>query len=305
MASTQSSFGYEGILEDLERALGFCSSLGLTEEASEGRFLDYRGRLQRLVEVVTRARAGSELSSEEHAHLESETVRYRMAVSEALEFGQLIPFLKTRPQTQVRRRLRKVLAGPSLPSEEDPVSNEARNIQFELFLASQIWKAGFQPELGEHPDVKVHIEEFDFLIECKRLYSVARLGDRIQDAGVQLRHDLESHPQSGRGLVAISLSRVMNPTDEAPLIASADAGRAALEAWLSTVSEHAAPFYWKLIEESVAVGAIFHTASGFSNTATGRFDHGNFFVGEVYVPPGAAYKPALNRLLGGLEQLAH
>ena len=97
----------------------------------------------------------------------------------------------------------------------------------------------------------------------------------------------------------------MNPSDAAPKIASADAGRAELEAWLSMVARQAAPYYGDLFARSIAVGAIFHGASGFSNVATGRFDRGNFFVGEVYVPVGASYKAALEKLLVSLERLAH
>jgi hypothetical protein len=45
---------YEEILKGLTDALGFCSSLGLTNLAEKGRFSHYRRRIEQLIRIVRR-----------------------------------------------------------------------------------------------------------------------------------------------------------------------------------------------------------------------------------------------------------
>jgi hypothetical protein len=63
-----------------------------------------------------------------------------VALAESQEIGAMLPFLRMCPPQALVSRLKTVLAGPELPSEEDQASNQARNIQFELWFANTLWR---------------------------------------------------------------------------------------------------------------------------------------------------------------------
>ncbi len=122
------SVPYTSILTDLASALDFCGSLGL--RARTGRFGQYERDVRRVVNALARGIAN--LSDREKAELNHP--RYRVAVSEALEFADMLPYLKTCRPGDVCSKLKKVLDGPPMPDEEKATSNEARNYQFELLF---------------------------------------------------------------------------------------------------------------------------------------------------------------------------
>src|SRR5205814_2317636 len=125
-----------------------------------------------------------------------------------------IPFLRACRPRELIPKVRALLAGPELPSEEDQASNQARNIQFELWLAGTLWQVGVQVELAE-PDIRCKLAEGTVLFACKRLFSVKKLIRRINEATEQLRRSLDHVPQAASwGFIAISLSRVMRKVDQ-------------------------------------------------------------------------------------------
>lgn len=171
---------YEHILQNLNQTLAFCESIGLGDIADRSRFADYRRCIERLIESLRMRPVPREI--EEHQH------EYRVALEESMQFGNLLPYFQQCDCTLVCRKLKDCLSGLSLPSDESPTSNQARNIQFELLLASTLQQAGFETVLGEHPDLKCKVDNTWFFFECKRPYSTetATLKKRIHEASKQL-----------------------------------------------------------------------------------------------------------------------
>jgi hypothetical protein len=101
-----------------------------------------------------------------------------------------------------------------LPGAEDPNSNAARSILFELNMAARLRHAGIHPQLGEHPDVRCELAGKTVFIECKRPFMETTLGENIEDAANQLLTHLESVPDAV-GMIAVSLSKALNPAYQA------------------------------------------------------------------------------------------
>ena len=134
---------FEILLAALEDVFTFCRSLGLSPEA--GRFGEYQKILFEMHEIVT--------SDPGTFPARTRDPGYRVTVSETMDIIEILPYLRTCNPDAVRPKLRVVLGGPVLPSDEGPDSNEPRNIEFELRFAWLLHCAGFDPKLGEHPDV--------------------------------------------------------------------------------------------------------------------------------------------------------
>ncbi len=262
---------FSDILLYLGEFFELCQDLGLHAEAEAGRFGVYRSRIGQLNGEIDRLRAG-EAEMPVFKKLAADLPRYLVALAESQEIVELLPFLRARPPQELVPRMRLLLAGPELPSEEDQASNQARNIQFELWLAGTLWRVGVQVELAE-PDVRCKIGETTVLFACKRLFSVKRLTRRINEATEQLQRNLEPLPEkTSWGFIAISLSRVLGKTDQSEAIANRAEGLERLASRIEVLVTRRAK--WHQTRE--AQGVVFHTASIFTNSETDRIELGKF-----------------------------
>ena len=103
-------------------------------------------------------------------------------------------------------RVQALVAGHALP--QDDTQATARNLQFELVLASLLRRAGYEVELRE-PDVIATSPELSFAFAAKRPKSRKKLPQNIRDANRQIRHQVNS--SSLCGVVALDLSQLLNP----------------------------------------------------------------------------------------------
>jgi hypothetical protein len=117
--------GYSEILRQLGTFFELCDSACLRPEAEGGRFGIYENRIRRLVGHIEAIDRG-----EPEAPLFAEMARdlpvYLVALAECQEVGEMTPFLKTCPQDLLASRLKAVVRGPVLPSDENQSSNQAR-----------------------------------------------------------------------------------------------------------------------------------------------------------------------------------
>lgn len=208
------------VLERLNAALDLCRGLGLGDHVDSSRFLQYREHLFHLVKALE---AGGQDAARDV--FESDRLKSTVTVTESTELGDLEPFLRTVNSSIAATKLVHVLGGPVLPSDEDSNTNQPRNLLFELNLASKLWRAGFPPALGEHPDLTIEVGEKRFLIQCKRPFSQRSARRCFQDAKAQLRRDLEGAPVGSRGVIALSLSRLLNPGDQLLIYSSEERAR--------------------------------------------------------------------------------
>ena len=83
-------------------------------------------------------------------------------------------------------------------------------------MASTLKRAGFQVRLDQIEDVLFEVSDgIPCFMECKRVHSQQKLGDRIRQAATQIRGGCEdsSNPRAC-GIVAVDVSKLLNPTSD-------------------------------------------------------------------------------------------
>ncbi len=285
---------YEEILKRLTNGLAFCCSIGLKSPAEKGRFSHYQNRIKRLIRI---ARQGEDLPAKEKQHIFGQLQEYLVALSEGFEFGDIISRLQHLPREVLAPKLKTILKGPLLPSDENANSNDARNVLFELNIAARLKHAGIEPSLGEHPDVRCEIAGKTLFIECKRPLTETRLGENIEHAANQLLTDLASVPDAV-GIIAVSVSKVLNPAYRAVHAPN----KTKAQAWLNEILEAAAASLSHIgvkFYDGRVVGGLFHAIAVFENVETGRYDVGQQFLAAYpFVPPAdEAYAELVNALI--------
>ena len=134
---------YEKILQDLNQFRQLCTSIGLRERVEEGRFAQYRHEIIALMDAVrTRSLSGQD---EEQLH------KYPVALMEGAEVSLRLPYRQQLEPAAVSPKLKACLNGPMMPKDEDSNSNQARNIQFEIFLARTLCRRGSNRSSGSIP----------------------------------------------------------------------------------------------------------------------------------------------------------
>ncbi|OGU71459.1 MAG: hypothetical protein A3H45_00050 [Ignavibacteria bacterium RIFCSPLOWO2_02_FULL_55_14] len=284
---------YQEILERLTNGLAFCRSIELKNRAEKGRFSHYENRIKRLIRI---ARQGKDLPAKEKQHILGQLQEYLVALSECFEFGDIISQLQHLPHEVLAPKLKTILKGPLLPSDENANSNAARNILFELNIAARLKHAGIEPQLGEHPDVRCEIAGKTLFIECKRPFTETRLGENIEHAANQLLTDLASVPDV-IGIIAVSLSKALNPAYQ-PVHAR---NKAEAQAWVIENLEAAAASVGHIgvkFCNSRVVGILFHMIAVFENVETNRYDVGQQLLADSFLlPADEAYAELVDALI--------
>lgn len=199
---------YGDILSSLDEFFELCRGFGLLAKAEGGRFGVYRSRISQLSAEVDRLKTGED-KLPIYTKLKADLPRYLLALGESGEIREMLPFFGVCQQRELAHRLSAILSGPELPSEEDRTSNQARNIQFELWLGAALWRCGAQVELAE-PDLRCKIGESTVLLACKRILSLRNLNKRINQATKQIRRSLKPLTEKpSSGFVAISFSNLL------------------------------------------------------------------------------------------------
>lgn len=272
---------FEEVLSRLEAGLAIASEVGLAREAEESRFSRYREDLQRLVDLVRRRREGALTKNQFAAAVLERPLEYIVALSEGVQFGDILDQLADAEPTILKRKLRDTMRGPLLPSDEDANSNHARNTLFELALAARLKRAGFQPTLEEkRPDVTCRIDNRLFGFECKRVFSEAKVAERIVQASESLRSELEARgPDAGSGVIVISVAKLLSPAQVPFRIQSQEAAMHLLDRWLEAIGADTKKVWAPRIHSGPVVGIMFHVSAVFENDQRARFDVGEWWLG--------------------------
>lgn len=261
---------YGDILFSLDEFFEFCRRFGLLAKAEGGRFGVYRSRISQLSAEIDRLRMGED-KSPIYTKLKADLPRYLVALGESGEIREMLPFLGVCQQEELAPRLSAILSGPELPSEEDLASNQARNIQFELWLGAALQRGGAQVELAE-PDLHCKIGETTVLLACKRLLSPRNLNKRINQATKQIRRALKlltEKPSSG--FVAISFSNLLG-MERSVVVTNRGEALGRLESAIDVLINRCQP-KWQHSDETQ--GIVFHAKAAFE---LDRIEFGAFLL---------------------------
>lgn len=285
---------WSDMLADLDRAIAFCRSLRLERALTDSRFLEYRNRLSQLASSF--ASGGRE---EAHKTFGEDPGRNLIALSESAELSSLLPFFEACDRKILRRKLRDVLNGPYLPSEEDPNSNQARNILFELNLAAKLWTAGLAPKLGEHPDLSCVTDTAEIFIECKRPFSWPGGEAGLRNAEAQLRSQLPSARGGPHGVVALSVARLVIPGNQLFTFQDEASGRRAAKEVLSQIADRL-ELIWRSLDERI-IGVIFHFSASAQDRSTGTLMLFQSTIGQALLEPDGRDHPAFRQMFEKLK----
>lgn len=204
MKESFSTINYDQLLDDLNTVKQWLESLG--RRVANTRFdtilknvaaindHDKTKSLDRLIESVG-----------------DETICY--SLTESIAFVEIFKtFRHLSPSIIPKAKLKDILGGPFLPSEEvtGTANVNNRNILFELELAAKLMDNKI--EVKGFDDFEFSYEGKDYFIQCKRPFSERNFEDNIINNAVEkLEQKLVDDKQAG--IIAISLEKLV-PIDE-------------------------------------------------------------------------------------------
>lgn len=240
---------YQTICDELAAANEWLASLGIHER--QDRFRQHLQGIERLEE----ARQSGTLDQS----TQGEQGRLAMfSLTEAMELIAVHHAFNNDSPPGLRRRLRDALQAPADPAQESPDSNHARNIMFELNMASRLQAHHIPLSLPENPDVLCKLLESPVYIQCKRPFRERTIPDNIDDARYQLTRDLDrADNASARGVIAISVSRVFNCGDQLFAGADEDVVKSRLGDEVQALGE-SVNGSWNAIVDARIIGILFH-----------------------------------------------
>jgi hypothetical protein len=247
------------VLERFSRVDRFLDSLDLVGVADRGRFAEYRRRIERTLQQFDDVEDAASRRQAEKSFLEEGLTGYGVALTESEEWAEVVPYLEGCDPEIVRQKVKDILSGPRLPLDESATSNHARNTLFELNMAARLWRAGLKPELGKGTDVRCQIRDRQILIECKRPFREEGIGPNLKKAGGQLREGLENAPTGARGVIAMSLTRLVSKGDKYIVASSEEVARRGMRDHMLMI-EAGSNSVWANLGEQI-VGILFHVVA--------------------------------------------
>jgi len=291
---------YAELLQKLETALVFCENLGLGDRVEASRFKEYRTLIISLCSIIDSYSFDS-LPAGIKKELTDRNFEYVLSLTESVELVETMDYLKTCDKEIARVKLANILGGPLLPKDEDKNSNEARNTLFEVSLASKIWSAGLKPSLGRLADIEIEVAGKLLLIECKRPFREKRIKRRMKEARKQIDGWVKDRPPGSRGVIAVSVTKVLNPGDKILPYRDVSSAKATLSRLLEQLANRNKKSLQSLGKN--IIGVLFHVI-------TPSIDEKQYSLGEQFnthplAKPGSADESALEALFDALNRLEH
>jgi hypothetical protein len=268
---------YDELLSKLREGLEFCHEVGLNSAPVRSRFTAYEERVRRLQVLSDCYRAG-QLAPADQIKLRTELSEDVFLLVEAVEFVNVIPYLRSQPEGIVRWKLRNVLKGPLRPSLEDQNSNIARNTLFELNMASKLSRAGLDTGLEVNSDICCAVNGRRVLIECKRPYSNKSITKNVREANKKIHQSLACAPAGSRGVVAVSFSKIVNPKDFVLQYSDEDSAKHYLA---DLIDEHVTKVPHKSPLGKKIIGLLFHVIVPSIDVANSRIVSGEQINAET------------------------
>jgi hypothetical protein len=197
---------YEDVYNNIDDATTWLSDHGL--EITRTRIGEYKRAFKCLIKKYN---SGTFTLDEQKSFF----VTYVNLVFEVQELVYIYQGLSKIPNNQLAGRLKRFIKGPSAVTDENPSksTNAARNIAFELLIASQLSSSGIEIDFGTDADMSFTFEDNKFFIECKRPQYTHQINSNIKGANKQLlkRYRTCKEQKKAFGIVALSVSKILNP----------------------------------------------------------------------------------------------
>lgn len=196
---------FEEFKSDVESLCEWLQSLGVKFE--KGRVAQYLRTQKAISEHIAK---GNPAESESSVDFAQQADNFH-DVSELLFIQQQLGDYDSKV---FKTTLQLAVKGPILLSDETPGTSDARNRVFELAMAGRLRQAGFKPRFVEPADAVVTVDGVTCSLECKRIQSEDGLEDAIERGYSQTKHRIQGSLANTRGLIAVDISKVINPTGE-------------------------------------------------------------------------------------------
>lgn len=291
---------YSDLLGCLTSALAYCEELGLGDRVNESRFTEYKARIESICSMIEHGPLES-LSPEIKQELKDRHLEYILSLTESLEFAGTIDFFKTCDAKIARQKLAKILAGPVMPKDEGENSNEPRNTLFEVNLASKAWRAGLKPSLGKLADIEVEIAGKPLFIECKRPLSENGIRTGLKRARKQIDHWVKHKAPGPRGVIAVSVTKSLNPGDKILPYREVAAAKESLSNLLEQLAEANKETLHNL--GTNIIGVMFHVIT--PSIGPKQYSNGEYFNLCHLARPGSTRYSAFQELGDRLSKLDH
>lgn len=247
MTGHKSSQSYIDFSSRLEEASHWLGELGISYSATRlGRYRDIWSRLAEL------QRSGKI----DHFFEEYSFPQWINAAVESASVVEIWEGLRAFESASLVDRLRAALRGHEL-YVLDKDDRSGRDFTFELLVAARFGRNGHRVDFSSAADVEIDFYGTPLLIECKRLKSAKQVQKRIKEALKQLhrRYVASENPTASRGMVAISISKLVNPAQG---VLEADSPEALSDAASRYVERFIASFqrYWQGGVDGRTLGAV-------------------------------------------------
>lgn len=185
--------------------------------------------------------------------------KFYFSLLDISELRQIIKHSNKFDKEILKEKIRKYIKGNILPSEETISNNEAKNIGFELGLASKFISDGYNAILCKNnPDVLLNIGECRYLIECKRVFSESGIEHAVENGKNQLNRILKN--KNDYGIIAISFSRTKTVNDMMFFCKDENDARLQMDSlFLSFIQNNQR--FWKKITNSKIIAVLLHFSS--------------------------------------------
>ena len=196
---------YSVRLADLIEFKCFLESHGITTQNTRiERYIQYFEQ----VVVGVEAAEVSIFKNSQDERFKSKTDWLLYALREVDELMWILKGFKTHVPNGLADRLKDLVSGSDFAALD--TNSRARNVEFELRIASYFCQAGYQVDLSTTTDIIALNGDFAFFIECKRVASASQVKQRLAEAVKQLgrrmpRKHLNRHAY---GYVALDVTKV-------------------------------------------------------------------------------------------------
>jgi hypothetical protein len=194
-----------GRLADLIEFKCFLESHGITTQNTRiERYIQYFEQIVAGVEAVEI----SIFKNSQDERFKSKTDWLLYSLREVDELMWILKGFKTHVPNGLADRLKDLVSGSDFAALD--TNSRARNVEYELRIASYFCQAGYQVDLSTETDIIALNDNFAFFIECKRVASASQVKQRLAEAVKQLarrmpRKHLNKHAY---GYVALDVTKV-------------------------------------------------------------------------------------------------